>query len=127
VARSNGTWKPGQSGNPAGRPPGTQSPTALLRRALAEPYAGGGDLTKLEFLIAKVVEGLVRDAERGELPLSALLPVFARLDGSPPLGLPVDEARERLQRQEARQDRREQRANGAAALAGIRAARDGLY
>jgi hypothetical protein len=116
-----GGWQKGRSGNPRGRPPAGESPTTLLRQALAVPYQAGSDLTKLQFLITKAVEGLVRDAERGELPLSALLPVFARLDGSPPLGLPIEEARERLVKLDALRETSTRGADRSRSMAALKA------
>ena len=47
-------WRPGQSGNPAGKTPGTLSLTAHLRRILAEP--GKTRATKGEELMAALVK-----------------------------------------------------------------------
>lgn len=62
-----GRWKPGQSGNPAGRRPG-EGPTAKLRSAIAEHVPGiigrlvqaalGGDVQAARVLIDRVIPPL---------------------------------------------------------------------
>lgn len=59
-----GQWKPGQSGNPAGRPPGTGA-VALLRASIAEyipaivgklvEQAKGGDVAAARLLLERVL------------------------------------------------------------------------
>jgi hypothetical protein len=131
VARSSTSFKPGAEwkGNGAGRPPGGLSPTKLLREALEQEYrpGDGSGVTRLQFLIEAAVRGLVRDAEAGELSLSALQPILSRLDGSPPLGLDVDIARSRLEKQDSLREQAQQRATGAASLATMKAHAQGLF
>ena len=92
MARSGGTWTKGRSGNPLGGALYKQSPTVVLRAALAHPHQDGG--TTLDFLITKAVARLVRDAEAGELTLEGLAVLFSRLDGAPPPNTALLEARE---------------------------------
>jgi hypothetical protein len=49
-----GCWKPGQSGNPAGRPKGTRSLTTLIRDYLEKEHDNG--LTKGQYIAKRLVE-----------------------------------------------------------------------
>lgn len=70
-----GSWRPGQSGNPKGRPKSGKRLTDVLRRVLAEPAKEGK--TKADEL-ADVLVGL---AQKGDL--DALKYIYDRLDGKP--------------------------------------------
>lgn len=78
MPRSSTTWQKGQSGNPRGAVPHTQSPTALLRLALAREYAPG--VTALEHLMVKAVMAILRQVESGDL--TNLQWLVSRLDGA---------------------------------------------
>lgn len=55
--RSAGTWKPGQSGNPNGRPPVNRALTEILKRALDRTHDKTGRAYK-ELVAEKVSEAL---------------------------------------------------------------------
>lgn len=80
AASPTGRFQPGQSGNPAGRPPGSRNRLTLLRdAALAERAAG-------------LIEGLLQKAEAGDLAATRL--VLAQLlpaDSGPGIELPAVE------------------------------------
>lgn len=69
-----GRWLPGVSGNPAGRPEGTGSIVAEIRRVLREEHHG----VTLERLIAR---RLVELAAEGDI--RAIRDVIDRIDGTP--------------------------------------------
>ncbi len=68
-------WKPGQSGNPGGRPKG-KSITALLRERLEDQHNG-------KALAAILVESLLKGALKGNLP--HIKEVLDRTEGRSPL------------------------------------------
>jgi hypothetical protein len=120
MARNGTTWVKGmKSPNPNGRPPPGQSPTALLRAVLEEEHAPG--VTKLAFLVRRAVDALVKDADAGVLRPADLAWLTSRLDGSPPLGLPVEEARERQARLDGLRERAASRAESAQSFGRLRA------
>jgi len=57
---SSGRFRPGQSGNPAGRPVGSTSPSTRLRQAIAEH-------------VPAIIESLVREARNGDVAAASLL------------------------------------------------------
>ena len=63
-------WKPGQSGNPSGRPKGSINLTNRLRAALAARDGVRAD---------KIIESLLDKAEEGDA--RHLIEVFNRIDG----------------------------------------------
>lgn len=67
------TWKPGQSGNPRGRPPKGQSIAEALRQALREKDQTGR--TNGE----RIAASLVRLADQGNL--AAIAFIFERTEG----------------------------------------------
>ena len=74
-------WKPGQSGNPTGKKPGTGK-VDKLRAALAK------DLPEvLDALVAKAKEG---DTGAIKLILERTVPALRPVDAVAPLNLPVD-------------------------------------
>lgn len=77
-------FKPGQSGNPGGRPKGSVSLTTLLRRALAEKSTPKGKKTVAEM----IVDALLESARAGDQ--RAIQYVFDRIDG--PAGKPAEES-----------------------------------
>lgn len=56
--KTRGSWKPGQSGNPKGRPPGVISFAVKLREAV-EKWRGDGDVSFFDMVIEMAAE---RDA-----------------------------------------------------------------
>lgn len=66
-------WKKGQSGNPAGKKPGTTSLTARLRRVLEEDAGDGKKVADL------LVEAVTKAALKGDHRFCAM--VFERIDG----------------------------------------------
>lgn len=72
---TNGQWAPGTSGNPAGRPAGSGSIVAELRRLVQQEDATG------ESAAAIIARQLVELAKGGDL--RAIKECFDRLDGSP--------------------------------------------
>jgi hypothetical protein len=77
MKKSNAKWKPGESGNPAGRPKGSLSLTDILRRQLQETLQDGSKLEKAEALVAK----LIAVASGGDMQAMKL--ILDRLEGSP--------------------------------------------
>ncbi|MEJ7804336.1 MAG: DUF5681 domain-containing protein [Telluria sp.] len=73
-------WKPGQSGNPNGRPPGT-SEVGRLRAAISE---------HLPEIIAQLVEkALAGDTQAARLLLERVLPPVKAIEATVELDLPV--------------------------------------
>jgi len=70
-------WKPGQSGNPKGRPKKGLTLTDKLRTALAAPGAGQG--TKADEIVARVTE-LAMAGEKWAVEL-----IWTRLEGRLPV------------------------------------------
>jgi hypothetical protein len=74
-------YKPGQSGNPKGRPPGIQDRRSRLRDALADQgdellataveMAKGGDTTMLSFLINRILPASKPETAPTEIALPA--------------------------------------------------------
>lgn len=68
-------WEPGQSGNPAGRPPGSLSWNDALRRALnrswrsGEPVTAGERRTQMD----RVARAMVEQAAKGNVQAAAWL------------------------------------------------------
>jgi len=73
-SQKNTRFKPGQSGNPRGRPPAEMCLTALLRQALAERDRDG-KRTKAR----AVIDALISVACEGKT--AAIQQVFDRIDG----------------------------------------------
>jgi hypothetical protein len=71
-----GMWKPGQSGNPRGRPPNESSLTALLRQELANTCPADQKGRTWKELI---VEAMMRLAIKGNS--TAINTVFERIEG----------------------------------------------
>ena len=65
-------WKPGQSGNPSGRPKGSISFDALLRRELAKND---------KELATAMVKVMIREALKGRFPYTK--EILDRIDGKP--------------------------------------------
>lgn len=76
-----GRWKPGQSGNPAGRKPGTGE-VAALRAAIAQHVP-----TILENLAAAALAG---DVGAARLLLERVLPPIKAQEQAAPVALPAD-------------------------------------
>lgn len=68
-------WKPGQSGNPAGRPPNEGSITYWLKKLLAEPNGGGLPVAKT------VAQKVIAQAKKGNL--KAITELLDRTEGKP--------------------------------------------
>lgn len=66
-------WKPGQSGNPGGRPKGSISLTARLRRAL-----NANDGEKAD----KLIDAMIKGAEKGQHQGTIIKLIFDRIDGA---------------------------------------------
>lgn len=79
--RHPGRWKPGQSGNPAGRKPGTGE-VAQLRAAIAQHVP-----TILENLAAAALAG---DVGAARLLLERVLPPIKAAEQPAPVALPAD-------------------------------------
>lgn len=54
-------WKPGQSGNPNGRPPGTLSLITILKQKLSDIHEGTNK-TNAELLVDRVLKSAIADA-----------------------------------------------------------------
>jgi hypothetical protein len=70
-------FQPGESGNPSGRPKGSQNIRTILAQLLEMPDADNPDITRLEKICAK----LVVMATHGDL--ASVDRVFDRLEGKP--------------------------------------------
>lgn len=78
-----GTWKKGQTGNPDGRPKGSPSIVAAIKRKLKDEYEGcDSDLQEKKTYLDKVVEKYFDEIiESGDKTL--LRDVIDRTDGKP--------------------------------------------
>lgn len=65
-------WKPGQSGNPAGKAPGTVSLLSILKRKLAENDGADAEA---------IIDALIRDAKKADGQSRKL--ALAYIDGNP--------------------------------------------
>jgi hypothetical protein len=72
-----GTFKPGVSGNPAGKRPGTRSFTTKVREAL-EKIADGKDYTYEEAFIKAILKKGIVDQDTG-----IMRTIWEQLDGKP--------------------------------------------
>lgn len=70
-------WEPGQSGNPAGRPPGARNFTTKVREAL-EKIAEGKDYTYEEAFIKSILKKGIVDGDASTQRL-----IWNYLDGMP--------------------------------------------
>ncbi len=70
-------WKPGQSGNPKGRPKGSFSLVTLLKKKL-EQMPGGKNKTYAEYFIDRVLNKAIKDGD-----VSMMRDVLNRVDGMP--------------------------------------------
>lgn len=82
--RPNGTFAPGRSGNPRGRPPGAVSLAARLQAMLAECPPGVDEATWAEALVAATL----RDAVQNDGPSRRL--VWELIEGKPRQAVEVD-------------------------------------
>ena len=73
VPRNLKPFQPGQSGNPSGRPKGSVSMKAILRRKLAEAEAASAEA---------IVDALIAEAKGGNL--RAIAVILDRLEGKVP-------------------------------------------
>ena len=73
VPRNLKPFQPGQSGNPSGRPKGSVSMTAILRRKLAEAEAASA---------VAIVDAMIAEAKGGNL--RAIAVILDRLEGKVP-------------------------------------------
>jgi hypothetical protein len=75
-------WQPGQSGNPAGRPPSPAVLSDALRAKLAEQYPGDRrHRTYAEKLAARLIESALRGS------VSAMALICERVEGKSPLAV----------------------------------------
>lgn len=84
------TWKPGQSGNPAGRPVGSKNFTTKVREAL-EKIADGKDYTYEEAFIKSILKKAIID---GDTTIQRL--IWNYLDGLPSQSVDVTSKGEKL-------------------------------
>lgn len=79
IARdSSTTFKPGQSGNPAGKPPGTKNFTTKVREALEAIADGEKDVTNEKKLIRAILKRGIIDGSDAAQKL-----IWEQLDGKP--------------------------------------------
>lgn len=71
-------FKPGESGNPNGRPKGTLNLTNLLRDKLSELAEGDNKYTYADLLVRKTLAKAIKDGDA-----SLIKYCFDRLDGMP--------------------------------------------
>lgn len=96
-------WKPGQSGNPKGRPKGAVNITNVLRRKLAEPCANDKDKRPwadvlVDFLLTSFMAGNSTAIREVLERIDGKVPNNVRLSTDPdnPLGIAVVDARSRI-------------------------------
>jgi hypothetical protein len=80
-SRKPGTWLPGQSGNPLGKPPGKLSVQAALVRALEQPWVvpEGADKGQVRTKLDQLARAMVAQAIGGSVPAAEW--VGNRLEG----------------------------------------------
>ncbi len=83
-------FQPGQSGNPAGRPP-TRGFISALRAAVAGETKDGRTIEQA------IVDELIRQALRGRKKLQAISEIFDRLEGKPRQALDLNDITRDLQ------------------------------
>lgn len=71
-------FKPGQSGNPKGRPEGSFSLTRMLREKLQEIPEGENKLTYADLLVRKTLAKAIKDGD-----VSMIRYCYDRLEGAP--------------------------------------------
>jgi hypothetical protein len=83
-------FRPGQSGNPKGRP-STRGLIAALRAAVAETVKDGRTVEQ------ELAQMLVREALHGRRKLTALAEIFDRLEGRPKQQLDLNDISKEMQ------------------------------
>lgn len=84
------SWKPGQSGNPLGRPKGTLSITAAIKRQLVEtPF--GHTKTNLQLIIDMILKKAITDGDE-----KMLKNIWNYIDGMPKTKVELDVDKESL-------------------------------
>lgn len=73
-----GRFKPGMSGNPAGKPPGSISLTTKLKKEL-EKMPQGQKITYLDALVKQILKKAIVDGDQQMIKL-----IWNYLDGAPP-------------------------------------------
>jgi hypothetical protein len=86
----NHQFKPGQSGNPKGRPR-TRGLVAALKAAVAEVIPDGRTIEQA------LVDELISEALRGRRRLQAIAEIFDRLEGRPRQSLDLNDVTRKLQ------------------------------
>lgn len=85
-------WKPGQSGNPAGKPPGAGvSLVALLRRKLEECPEGTDKKTYAQLLVDRAMGIALKGGD-----VSMIRDLMDRIDGKPASSLDVTTGGDKL-------------------------------
>lgn len=79
MANPKGTWKPGQSGNPRGRPPGKAAVTTLRESII--PHAP-------EIVAAMVEQAKAGDVQAARVLLERVLPPMRSIEQPQPIDLP---------------------------------------
>ena len=80
-------FKPGQSGNPTGRPKGSYSLVRIMRQMIREPYKGP-DAKKGETQGHRIIRAAIEQAAKGNN--KHLITLLERLEGKVPDRLSVD-------------------------------------
>jgi len=76
-------WKPGQSGNPTGRPKGSISLSARLKRILQLPVKVNGSVLSADYLVAdNLIDIAITAAQQGRFPF--FKEIIDRVDGKVP-------------------------------------------
>ena len=79
-------WKPGQSGNPAGRKPGTGKLKSIFQRKLGE-----NDDELAEVLVNRFIESMLEGTL--ELAQKGIADAFNRIDGTPVKHIEISDTR----------------------------------
>jgi len=88
IRNPDGTFPPGVSGNPKGKPPGSISIVAILKRKLEECPPDTDKKTYAEFIVEAMMKNALKENDR-----RSLRDIIEYVDGMPKqtVGLDVDE------------------------------------
>jgi len=84
-------FKPGQSGNPKGRPPGTISLTTLIKQELDKCPDGNNKKTYADLIVKRILTKVIRD---GDPQMTRT--VWAYIDGLPKADVTITDAKSKV-------------------------------
>ncbi len=91
-----GKFAPGESGNPAGKKPGTLSITAAIKKKLEEVYTDLKNPEERKTYLEKVIDAIFDNAIVGK-DARTLKDIWAYIDGLPKGTLGIDVDKEKLE------------------------------